>query len=149
MKEANNSRISDWEWTVFFALVITGLVVLGFWPETVLGYSQRIWIAFSDWAGRHLFDATRSSQWLVAILPSIAMLVLALVLQLVWQRPPNWLRLPIASLFLLLQVNYLIFRVAWTLSFDNAPMGSSASLFSSPNCSSTRASRSVTFRCCT
>ena len=123
MKDANNGRIPNWEWTLFFALVIAGLVVLGIWPEAVLHYAHRLWDVFSDWSGRHLFDVTHSSQWLVAILPSVAMLILALILQLVWNRPPNWLRPPIAFLFLLLQVNYLIFRLAWTLSFENAADG--------------------------
>jgi cellulose synthase (UDP-forming) len=53
------------------------------------------------------------------IYPSLITLGLATVLRLLFDRPPDWIRLPVAIGFLVLQVTYLWFRLVFTLSFEN------------------------------
>ena len=50
--------------------------------------------------------------------PALAMVFFASVLRLCFRRPPDWLRLPVGSVFLILQVTYLSIRALTTLSLD-------------------------------
>ena len=120
---AARSHVFHWEWTLFVTILTAGVVVLGCWPDDAYDMTLRGWVAFSDWTHRNLWSVTENSPLLVACLPTALMLGLALVLQLLWDRPPNWVRLPVASIFLVLQVCYLVFRVTWTLSFDSIANG--------------------------
>src|ERR1043165_9589869 len=42
--------------------------------------------------------------------PTLAMTVFAVTLRLVFNQPPDWMRLPVAGVFLSLQITYLAFR---------------------------------------
>ena len=126
MKEADAipaSPVVHWEWMLFVAMAATGIVVLGWWPDTAWDMSLRSWSALSNWTHQHLWSVSENSPLLVACLPTALMLGLAMILQLLWDRPPNWVRLPVALVFLVLQVCYLAFRLTWTLSFDTMANG--------------------------
>ena len=111
-------HVFAWEWTLFMTFLATGVLVLACWPDTALDLSLRSWAGITDWTHRHLWTITENSPLLIACLPTAFMFGLALLLQLVWDRPPNWVRLPVASIFLVFQVCYLVFRLTWTLSLD-------------------------------
>ncbi|MGZ8921665.1 MAG: glycosyltransferase, partial [Limisphaerales bacterium] len=51
--------------------------------------------------------------------PAVAMLFLAGVLRLLFNTPPDWMRLPVGLVFLFLQIAYLAFRLLATLCLDS------------------------------
>ncbi len=115
---AERPQVFPWEWTLFITVLAAAVVVLGCWPDAAWDLSLRSWATFYTWAHRNLWNVTEHSPLLIACLPTAFMGVLALVLQLLWDRPPNWIRLPVATIFLIFQVCYLVFRLTWTLNFD-------------------------------
>ena len=115
--------VFHWEWPLFITLATVGIIVLGYWPDAAWEFSLQSWTTLSHSAHQHLWSVTEDSPMLIACLPTALMLGLALVLQLLWDRPPNWVRLPVALVFLVLQASYLAFRLTWTLSFDNTADG--------------------------
>lgn len=120
---AERPHVFAWEWTFFISFLAVCVVVLAYWPDTAWDLSLRSWATFTDWTHRNLWTVTENSPLLIACLPTAFMGGLALVLQLLWDRPPNWVRLPVASIFLIFQVCYLVFRLTWTLSFDTVANG--------------------------
>jgi cellulose synthase (UDP-forming) len=60
-----------------------------------------------------------SSSWI--FYPAMFMLALAGALRLAFNRPPDFIRLPVGLVFLALQVSYLAFRLFVTLSLDTIP----------------------------
>ena len=120
---AERPHVFAWEWTLFLTFLAASAVVLAYWPDTAWDFSLRSWTAFTDWTHRNLWTVTENSPLLIACLPTAFMGGLALVLQLIWDRPPNWVRLPVAAIFLVFQVCYLVFRLTWTLSFDTMANG--------------------------
>ena len=123
------SQVFHWEWTLFMASLAAGSVVLGFWPDIAWEMSVQSWAGFSAWTHRNLWSVTENSPLLAACLPCALMLGLAVVLQLLWDRPPNWVRLPLATIFLFLQAGYLVFRLAWTLNLETAANAIVSGLF--------------------
>ena len=93
------SQVFHWEWTLFMASLAAGCMVLGFWPDIASEMSMQSWAGFSAWTHRNLWSVTENSPLLIACLPCVLMLGLAVVFQLLWDRPPNWIRLPVATIF--------------------------------------------------
>jgi cellulose synthase (UDP-forming) len=79
------------------------------------------WEPFAHWARFHLPRVNEDSPLLWILAPTILMLAWAGSLLLLYDRPPDWLRLPVGFVFLLLQVGYLAFRLVSTLSLDTWP----------------------------
>ena len=76
------------------------------------------WDMFTRWARFHLPRVTEDSSLLWILCPAMLMLAWAGSLLLLFEKPPDWLRLPVGLVFLFLQVSYLTFRLVATLSFD-------------------------------
>jgi cellulose synthase (UDP-forming) len=70
---------------------------------------------------------SESRRWI--FLPAMVMLALAAALRLLFQRPPDWVRLPVGLIFLTLQLGYLAFRLFATLSLDTWPNAAVSILF--------------------
>jgi cellulose synthase (UDP-forming) len=111
----------SWAWL----LVVAGLgalaTALAIWPEELWSIGIFGWTAFTDWAHQHLLHLADESAPGMTLLPCVGMLGIALILRLLWNVPPNFIRLPVALLFLLIQVAYLVFRLSSTLSFNSLP----------------------------
>ena len=60
-----------------------------------------------------------STSWI--LYPAMLMLALSGALRLAFNRPPDFIRLPVGFVFLALQVSYLAFRLFVTLSLDTIP----------------------------
>ena len=119
--ETKPAELLKWDWLLLVAALASAIVALNWWPDSTWNSVRQSWMVFHGWSNRHLLTVTEGSPLLVACLPCAAMLVMALALQLIWDRPPNWVRLPVAIIFLILQGTYLLFRVSSTLSFDTLP----------------------------
>ena len=61
---------------------------------------------------------TQNSSLAAAFYPALGMLFFAATLRLLFQSPPDWVRLPVGFVFLALQIAYLTFRVLTTLCLD-------------------------------
>src|SRR5678809_341924 len=66
----------------------------------------------------HLPQVNEGSSYLLILCPTVLMLAWSTSLLLSFKQPPDWVRLPVGLVFLVLQVSYLSFRLAATLSFD-------------------------------
>lgn len=84
---------------------------------------------FGDWARANLSIVHDNSPWLLVLAPSLIMFALAGTLLLVFDKPPNWIRPPVAFLFLFLQAIYLTFRLVATLSLDTPGNAIASGLF--------------------
>ena len=73
---------------------------------------------FAQWARFHLPPVTDGSSPFWILFPTILVIAWAGSLLLLFNQPPDWLRLPIGLVFLCLQGTYLLFRLVATLSFD-------------------------------
>lgn len=81
----------------------------------------RLQVAFADWqaAVHQLNDlASPHGSTIGLAVPVLATVGVALLLRALFTQPPNWMRLPVALLFAVLQLGYLTFRLFFTLSLD-------------------------------
>src|SRR5262249_8163506 len=83
-----------------------------------LTYSTTAWIRSTRNA---LLETTNSDSTSWILYPAMFMLALAGALRLAFNRPPDFIRLPVGLVFLALQVSYLAFRLFVTLSLDTIP----------------------------
>ena len=79
------------------------------------------WQQLCQWGEFHLRWVTRDSPILWVLTPAMLMVAWAGMLVLSFDRPPNWLRLPVGAVFFCLQITYLTFRLVATLSLDTIP----------------------------
>lgn len=114
-------------WTALLALAIAALYFL-FTGENLLGLSQW-WSSFRQWGSFHFTLVTKDSPPLWVVTPAILMMAWAGTLVLLFDKPPNWLRLPVGAIFFSLQVAYLTFRLVATLSLDTVPNAICSILF--------------------
>ncbi|HUS35108.1 MAG TPA: glycosyltransferase [Verrucomicrobiae bacterium] len=71
---------------------------------------------------RIYFGALTQSDSMGALFyPALAMTIFAVTLRLVFNQPPDWMRLPVAIVFAGLQITYLAFRAVNTLCLDTWP----------------------------
>jgi len=76
------------------------------------------WEALADWGRVHLPSVNELPSPFWVLCPALVMMALAAALRLFFDRPPDWLRLPIGLGFLTLQAGYLSFRLASTMCLD-------------------------------
>jgi len=108
--------------STFWLLVALGVLGL-YWlwtDEKWLGLSAW-WQGFRDWRSFHLRIVGNESPLMWALTPAMLMLAWAGTLLLLFDKPPNWLRLPVGAVFFSLQVAYLSFRLVATLSLNTLP----------------------------
>jgi cellulose synthase (UDP-forming) len=79
------------------------------------------WKVFSAWGRFHLGLVSEGSSLLWIFTPTMLMIAGAGTLLLAFDKPPDWLRLPVGAIFLFLQLAYLAFRLVATLSLDTLP----------------------------
>ena len=102
------------------ALVFGAAVLAGLWLKDLANFAailERIKIAAE--AARGVFSIQPGQSSIAQMFyPAFGMLLLACVMRLLFQRPPDWLRLPVGLAFLVLQIAYLAFRLFATLCLD-------------------------------
>jgi len=114
-------------WTVLSALVFAAL----YWivrEENLLALAER-WFSLRDWGSFHLTLVNKESPVLWVLTPAMLMVAWSGMLLLLFDKPPNWLRLPVGAVFFGLQVGYLSFRLVATLSLDTVPNAVCSILF--------------------
>lgn len=79
------------------------------------------WYGVTAWVRFHLPSVDPDSPLSWILCPTVMMLAWSGSLLLLFDRPPDWLRLPVGLVFLSLQAGYLAFRLAATLRLDNGP----------------------------
>lgn len=113
-------RVSTgWKLVIGFVLVtaiVQWLSRYWEWPALSLG-----WRMFSAWGRFHLGLVGEGSSLLWIFTPALLMGAGAGALLLAFEEPPDWLRLPVGAVFLLVQLGYLSFRLVATLSLDTIP----------------------------
>ena len=77
-----------------------------------------LWRAFTAWGAFRLGVVNGHSSLLWVLAPAMFVAAMAGALLLAWDKPPDWIRLPVSGMFLLLQVAYLSFRLVATLCLD-------------------------------
>ena len=77
-----------------------------------------LWRAFTAWGAFRLGVVSGHSSLLWVLAPAMFVAAMAGALLLAWDKPPDWIRLPVSGMFLLLQVAYLSFRLVATLCLD-------------------------------
>jgi cellulose synthase (UDP-forming) len=108
-------------WKLVAGFVLVGLVVQWLTGQGNGPALSEWWGGFTAWGRLHLALVSQDSPFGWVFLPTILMAAWAGVLLLLFQRPPDWLRLPVGAVFLFLQVAYLAFRLVATLSLDTVP----------------------------
>ena len=105
-----------------WSLCLMALLTLwaGLWVSQQLGWQVQSgsWAACARWGRSHLPRVDEASSHLCILCPAMLMLAWSCSLLLVFKQPPDWLRLPVGLVFLVLQVSYLSFRLVATLSFS-------------------------------
>lgn len=113
------ARVTEnWRWTCLLALLTA--VLGGLWlRDSGSEIFQRVdWATWTNWLADLLPSPNQESSWQWVLAPAVAMLALSGSLLLLFDSPPNWVRLPVGLVFLTLQAAYLIFRATSTLSLD-------------------------------
>ena len=108
-------------WKFVLAMALFGLVVpwaARHWDEFDMAGQ---WRALCNWGSFHLRLVGFDSSLLWILTPAMLMIAWAGTLLLAFNKPPNWLRLPVGAVFLLLQTGYLAFRLVATLCLDTVP----------------------------
>ena len=107
---------------VWSLCILTLLMVwAGLWITHQPGWRPTLgnsWAALAGWGRSHLPQVNEGSSYLLILCPTVLMLAWSTSLLLSFKQPPDCLRLPAGLVFLVLQVGYLSFRLAATLSFD-------------------------------
>ncbi len=98
----------------------------GWWDFTSL---SAFWKTFSTWASFHLKLVNEDSPLGWVLMPTLLMVAWAGTLLLLFEKPPDWVRLPVGAVFLVLQTAYLAFRLVATLSLDTVPDAAFSILF--------------------
>ena len=105
-------------WKLLLALMVCVLGAI--WASDY--FPWRNWLAigmeFGDSARAHLSFVSENSRWMWVFTPSLAIFIFSASVLLLFDKPPNWMRPPVAVVFLALQVFYLSFRLVATLSLD-------------------------------
>src|SRR3954468_9830753 len=109
---------SSRQWIVFFSSLL--IVVVAIWCTPRLDWTMgpQIWSQFADWSRTYLPFPNEQNPGNWTLGPALFTLVFATALRLLFDRPPDCLRLPVGFGFLSLQVAYLWFRLVATLSLD-------------------------------
>src|SRR3954468_11667903 len=118
---APTDRLFTRGWILFF---ICALVLIGGWSlgrAVDWAAASRCWDDFTSWSCIYFAfpNEDNSHSWILC--PALFTIVLAGTVRLLWDRPPDWLRLPVGLGFLILQIAYLGFRLIATLSLENVP----------------------------
>lgn len=132
-KTASPGRNCSWAFASEISAAILLLIALAL---AVWGNDPARWREVFH-QGAQLFNAARidlgSTTHTDAIAPifypAIGMLVLAVALRLLFNRPPDCLRLPVGLVFFTLQIVYLAFRALTTLCLDSWANGTVSVLF--------------------
>jgi cellulose synthase (UDP-forming) len=103
-----------------------GIVLAGWTLQWLAGEwngpgRSALWQELTRWGRFHLGLVTPTSPLLWILTPAMLMLAWAGSLLLLFDKPPDRLRLPISAVFLCLQVAYLAFRLTSTLCLDTLP----------------------------
>ena len=108
-------------WTLFLVSLL--VMWAGWWVFQPIEWRALAgaWEAFRRWGRFHLPLVNEDSSLLWILCPTILVLAWAGSLLLLFDQPPDWLRLPVGLVFLFLQASYLGFRLVATLSFDTWP----------------------------
>ncbi|HXI52315.1 MAG TPA: glycosyltransferase [Candidatus Saccharimonadales bacterium] len=117
------------EWKFAIAFVLATLMVC--WVARNLEYQPLSagWQSFCGWGRFQLGFVNEWSSSLWILTPTMLVIASAGAMLLAFDRPPDWLRLPVGVGFLLLQCGYLAFRLAATLSLDTVPNAAFSILF--------------------
>src|SRR5689334_4300453 len=106
-----------------FAVIVATAILIFVWAndpgrlEAAAHHGQQ----FIDRARICFGTLTRNASFARMLYPALAMLLFAGTVRLLFQRPPDWMRLPVGFVFLALQIVYLTFRVLTTLCLDTWP----------------------------
>jgi cellulose synthase (UDP-forming) len=133
---AAHSRASSFEaktlvrqGTTCVALALT-VIALRWFLEDGNGVSLfDCWQWLREWGSFQLRLVSTESSLLWILTPAMLMLAWAGIWLLLFDKPPNWLRVPVGAVFLFLQVAYLSFRLVATLSLDTLPNAICSLLF--------------------
>ena len=108
-------------WTIL--LVVLGMIGAGFWFHQEIEWSPfgAAVESVAQWGRLHLPSVNENSSVLWIFCPTILVIAWAGSLLLLFEQPPDWLRLPVGLGFLFLQATYLTFRVVATLSLETWP----------------------------
>ncbi len=118
---AQNGTLLTRGWIVFLATCLAPAAIMPAldhidWEP--FAYASTAWIRSTRDA---LLENANSDSTSWVLYPAMFMLALSGALRLAFNRPPDFLRLPVGFVFLTLQVTYLAFRLFVTLSLDTIP----------------------------
>jgi cellulose synthase/poly-beta-1,6-N-acetylglucosamine synthase-like glycosyltransferase len=105
-------------WKLFFVACVISFGALRAVQHVEREIGLRWWEDFTQWGRFHLGLVNDQSSLFNILCPALLVLATAGALRFLFNRPPDWLRLPVGLVFLSLQVGYLSFRLVATLSLD-------------------------------
>ena len=116
-------------WTVAIVSLLAAWAALWVLQQADWSGPAGAWEAITQWGLFHLPLVNGDSSLLWVLSPTVLMLAGAGSLLLLYDQPPDWLRLPVGLAFLFLQAGYLGFRLVATLSLDTWPDAAVSVLF--------------------
>ena len=108
-------------WKLVLGFVPACLIVSWLWTKWDWPTLSALWNALTAWGRFHLGLVTPTSPLPWILMPTMLMLALAGSLLLLFDQPPDRLRLPVGAVFLGLQATYLTFRLTATLCLETLP----------------------------